>query len=42
MQVPDPAVEARVKGSRLKLGGEVTATLVAADLVKGSVDFRVF
>lgn len=42
LQVPDPAVEARVKGSRLKLGGEVTATLVAADLVKGSVDFRVF
>ncbi len=42
LQVPDPAVEARVKGSRLKLGGEVTATLVAADLVKGSVDVRVF
>ncbi len=42
LQVSDPAVEARVKGSRLKLGGEVTATLVAADLVKGSVDFRVF
>jgi exoribonuclease R len=42
LQLPDPAVEARVKGTRLKLGTEVTATLVAADLVKGSVDFRVF
>ena len=42
LQLPDPAVEARVKGSRLRLGTEVTATLVAADLVKGSVDFRVF
>ena len=42
LQLQEPAVEARVKGSRLQLGSEVTATLVAADLVKGSVDFRVF
>ncbi|HOQ54491.1 MAG TPA: RNB domain-containing ribonuclease [Micropruina sp.] len=42
LQVQQPAVEARVKGKRMKLGSEVTATLVAADLVKGSVDFRVF
>ena len=42
LQLQEPAVEARVKGSRLKLGSEVSATLVAADLVKGSVDFRVF
>ncbi|MFT3862010.1 RNB domain-containing ribonuclease [Micropruina sp.] len=42
LQMQEPAVEARVRGSRLKLGGEVKATLVAADLVKGSVDFRVF
>lgn len=42
LQVQDPAVEARVKGSKLRLGSEVSATLVAADLVKGSVDFRVF
>lgn len=42
LQLQDPAVEARVKGDRLRLGTEVNATLVAADLVKGVVDFRVF
>ncbi|MBK8447531.1 MAG: RNB domain-containing ribonuclease [Micropruina sp.] len=42
LQLQDPAVEARVKGDRLRLGTEVNATLVAADLVKGAVDFRVF
>lgn len=43
LQLREPAVEARVKGGRrLKLGSELTATLVAADLVKGAVDFRVF
>jgi len=42
IQLPDPAVEARAKGTRLRLGNEVTATLVAADLVSGRVDFRIF
>ncbi|MFT4216495.1 MAG: RNB domain-containing ribonuclease [Micropruina sp.] len=43
LQLADPAVEARVKGGRrLRLGTEITATLVAADLVNGRVDFRVF
>lgn len=30
-----------MKGSRLRLGAEAAATLVAADLVRGTVDFRV-
>lgn len=42
LQLQEPAVEAKVKGSRLRLGTEVTATLVAADLVSGRVDFRIF
>ncbi|MFT4296144.1 MAG: RNB domain-containing ribonuclease [Micropruina sp.] len=43
LQLRDPAVEARVKGGRrLQLGTEITATLVAADLVAGKVDFRAF
>lgn len=41
LQLREPAVEARVKGSRLRLGAEAAATLVAADLVRGTVDFRV-
>ena len=43
LQLREPAVEARVKGGRrLRLGTEIAATLVAADLVQGKVDFRVF
>ncbi|MCW3156773.1 RNB domain-containing ribonuclease [Micropruina sonneratiae] len=42
LQLPEPAVEARVKGARLRLGQEVRAILVAADLIRGKVDFRVF
>ena len=43
LQLREPAVEARVKGGRrLRLGAEITATLVAADLVNGKVDFRIF
>ena len=43
LQLRDPAVEARVKGGhRLRLGTEITATLVAADLVNGRVEFRAF
>jgi exoribonuclease R len=43
LQLHDPAVEARVKGGRrLRLGTDITATLVAADLIDGRVDFRVF
>ena len=42
LQLPEPAVEARVKGDRLRLGQEIRAVLVAADLIKGKVDFRVF
>ena len=41
LQLTAPAVEARVKGSGLVLGSEVTATLVAADLLDGDVEFRV-
>jgi len=42
LQLQQPAVEARVRGRRLRLGAEVSATLVATDLVSGKVDFRVF
>jgi len=42
LQLQEPAVEAKVRGSKLRLGTEVTATLVAADLVSGRVDFRIF
>ncbi|MFT3834798.1 MAG: RNB domain-containing ribonuclease [Micropruina sp.] len=43
LQLREPAVEARVKGGRrLRLGTEIAATLVAADLVAGKVEFRVF
>jgi len=40
LQLADPAVEAKVKGARLVLGQEVKATLTAADLVTGAVQFR--
>lgn len=40
LQLADPAVEARVRGSRLVLGQRVRATLTAADLVTGEVEFR--
>ncbi|PKQ31705.1 MAG: ribonuclease II [Actinobacteria bacterium HGW-Actinobacteria-2] len=40
LQLTDPAVEAKVKGGRLVLGQEVQATLTAADLVTGAVQFR--
>jgi len=42
LQLADPAVEARVRGSDLVLGERIPATLVAADLVAGKVEFRVF
>lgn len=41
LQLSAPAVEARIKGSGLVLGSEVSATLVAADLLDGDVEFRV-
>jgi exoribonuclease R len=40
LQLADPAVEARVRGGGLVLGQEVRATLTAADLVTGEVEFR--
>jgi exoribonuclease R len=40
LQLADPAVEARVRGPRLVLGQQVKATLTAADLVSGEVEFR--
>ena len=42
LQLPDPAVEAKVKGGDLVLGQQIPATLVAADLLAGKVEFRVF
>ena len=41
LQLSAPAVEARVRGRRLQLGAEATASLVAADLIKGVVEFRI-
>jgi exoribonuclease R len=41
LQIPDPAVEAKVKGSELVLGEQVEATLVSADLLSGKVEFRI-
>ena len=41
LQLTTPAVEARIKGSGLVLGSEIRATLVAADLLDGDVEFRV-
>lgn len=41
LQLRDPAVEAKIRGHELVLGEEVTATLVAADLLAGKVEFRV-
>lgn len=41
LQLADPAVEARVKGGDLVLGEQIPATLVAADLLAGKVEFRV-
>lgn len=41
LQLADPAVEARVKGDGLVLGETASATLVAADLLAGKVEFRV-
>ncbi len=42
LQLPDPAVEAKVKGGDLVLGQQIPATLVSADLLAGKVEFRVF
>jgi len=41
LQLPDPAVEAKIRGTELVLGEQVPATLVAADLLAGKVEFRV-
>jgi exoribonuclease R len=41
LQLAEPAVEARVKGGDLVLGQQISATLVAADLLAGKVEFRV-
>lgn len=41
LQLPAPAVEARVKGPELVLGEQVSATLVSADLLAGKVEFRI-
>ncbi len=40
MQVHEPAVEAPVRGRRLVLGSTVDATLVAADVMTGTVRFH--
>ncbi len=41
LQLADPAVEAKVRGAELVLGEQIPATLVAADLLAGKVEFRV-
>jgi exoribonuclease R len=41
LQIPDPAVEAKIKGTELVLGEQVSATLVSADLLAGKVEFRI-
>lgn len=41
LQLAAPAVEAKVKGDELVLGEQIEATLVAADLLAGKVEFRV-
>lgn len=41
LQLPEPAVEAKVRGAELVLGEQISATLVAADLLAGKVEFRV-
>ncbi len=41
LQLAEPAVEARVRGGDLVLGQQIPATLVAADLLAGKVEFRV-
>jgi exoribonuclease R len=41
LQLTEPAVEARIRGDDLILGQQVSATLVAADLLSGKVAFRV-
>lgn len=41
LQLAVPAVEAKIRGDHLILGSEVRATLVAADLLDGDVEFRV-
>ena len=40
LQLREPAVEARIRGRDLVLGQQVEATLVAADLIAGKVEFR--
>lgn len=40
LQLADPAVEAKIRGEELTLGEQVPATLVAADLLAGKVEFR--
>ncbi len=41
LQLLEPAVEARIRGAELVLGERVSATLVAADLLAGKVEFRI-
>ncbi len=41
LQLREPAVEARIRGGALVLGDQVEATLVAADLLAGKVEFRI-
>lgn len=41
LQLSVPAVEAKIRGASLVLGSEVSATLVAADLLDGDVEFRI-
>lgn len=41
LQLAVPAVEAKIRGAGLVLGSQVSATLVAADLLDGDVEFRV-
>lgn len=41
LQLAAPAVEAKIRGGGLVLGSQVSATLVAADLLDGQVEFRI-
>jgi exoribonuclease R len=40
VMIPEPAIEARVTGDRLRLGQEVTVRLISADYAKGAVLFE--
>lgn len=41
MQISDPAVAARVRGEGMRLGAEIRARCLTADVLTGTVEFRV-